>query len=88
MVIVQVETPESIDRLPDLRVPRIDVIFIGPTDLSNSLGHPGDFGHPDMQTGIRPDYRDRREIRQSAGSAGDDDGSDAQNGGQKGRGIS
>ncbi|HVW84013.1 MAG TPA: aldolase/citrate lyase family protein, partial [Bryobacteraceae bacterium] len=32
-----------------VQVPNIDVVFIGPTDLSLSLGHPGDFKHPDVQ---------------------------------------
>jgi 4-hydroxy-2-oxoheptanedioate aldolase len=50
MVIVQIETPQAIDNLPQIvEVPDIDVIFIGPTDLSNSLGHPGDFKHADVQ---------------------------------------
>jgi 4-hydroxy-2-oxoheptanedioate aldolase len=50
MVIVQVETSASIKELPEIvQVPGIDVVFIGPTDLSNSLGHPGDFDHPDVQ---------------------------------------
>jgi 4-hydroxy-2-oxoheptanedioate aldolase len=50
MVIVQVETPKAIENLEAIvEVPHIDVIFIGPTDLSNSLGHPGDFKHPDVQ---------------------------------------
>jgi 4-hydroxy-2-oxoheptanedioate aldolase len=50
MVIVQVETPAAIEALPEIvKVPGIDVIFIGPTDLSNALGHPGDFGHPEVQ---------------------------------------
>ncbi|MGD1072259.1 MAG: aldolase/citrate lyase family protein [Bryobacteraceae bacterium] len=50
MVIVQVETPESIEALPEIvTIPGIDVVFIGPTDLSNSLGHPGDFKHPEVQ---------------------------------------
>jgi 4-hydroxy-2-oxoheptanedioate aldolase len=50
MVIVQVETSASIDELPEIvNVPGIDVVFIGPTDLSNSLGHPGDFKHSDVQ---------------------------------------
>ncbi len=50
MVIVQVETPASIEELPEIvKVPGIDVVFIGPTDLSNSLGHPGDFKHPEVQ---------------------------------------
>ena len=25
------------------------LFFIGPTDLSNSLGHPGDFDHPEVR---------------------------------------
>lgn len=50
MVIVQVETPRAMENLEAIvEVPHIDVIFIGPTDLSNSLGHPGDFKHPDVQ---------------------------------------
>jgi 4-hydroxy-2-oxoheptanedioate aldolase len=49
MVIVQVETPESIDALPEIvKIPEIDVIFIGPTDLSLCLGHPGEFHHPEV----------------------------------------
>jgi 4-hydroxy-2-oxoheptanedioate aldolase len=51
MVVVQVETPAAIDALPEIvEVPDIDVIFIGPTDLSNCLGHPGDFKHPDVRS--------------------------------------
>jgi 4-hydroxy-2-oxoheptanedioate aldolase len=50
MLIVQVETPASIEALPEIvKVPGIDVVFIGPVDLSNSLGHPGDFEHPDVR---------------------------------------
>jgi 2-keto-3-deoxy-L-rhamnonate aldolase RhmA len=29
------------------------VIFIGPTDLSLALGHPGDFRHPDVQAAFK-----------------------------------
>lgn len=54
MVIVQVETPASIDALPEImEVPGIDVIFIGPTDLSLCLGHPGDFHHPEVQAAFQ-----------------------------------
>ena len=50
VVIVQVETVAAMERLPDiLKVPEVDVIFIGPTDLSHSLGLPGDFQHPRVQ---------------------------------------
>jgi 4-hydroxy-2-oxoheptanedioate aldolase len=50
MVIAQVETREAIRNLADIvATPGIDVVFIGPTDLSLSLGHPGEFGHPEVQ---------------------------------------
>ncbi len=50
MVIAQVETVEAVKNLEQiLQVPDIDAIFIGPTDLSNSLGHPGDVNHPKVQ---------------------------------------
>jgi 4-hydroxy-2-oxoheptanedioate aldolase len=50
MLVLQIETPAGIDNLPEIvTIPEIDVIFIGPTDLSLSLGHPGDFRHPDVQ---------------------------------------
>ena len=50
LLIAQVETPASIAELPSiLEVPDIDVIFIGPNDLSLSLGHPGEMQHPKVQ---------------------------------------
>lgn len=54
LVVLQVETAEAVERLPEiLAVPGIDVIFIGPTDLSNSLGRPGDLQHPIVQSTIQ-----------------------------------
>jgi len=42
LVCVQLEHAEAIDNLDDiLAVDDIDVFFIGPSDLSQSLGHPG-----------------------------------------------
>jgi len=47
MVIVQVETQSGLDNLEEMAaVPGVDVICVGPQDLSISLGVPGDFGHP------------------------------------------
>lgn len=46
-VIVQVEGKEGVDNLAEiLAVPGIDVLFIGPYDLSASLGIPGQVNHP------------------------------------------
>ena len=45
LVCVQLEHAEAIDNLDDiLAVDDIDVFFIGPSDLSQSMGHPGDPG--------------------------------------------
>ena len=50
MVIAQVETAAAVDALPDIvQIPDIDVIFIGPTDLSQSVGLPGELQHPVVQ---------------------------------------
>lgn len=50
LVVVQVETKESVEALPEIvKVPGIDVIFVGPTDLANSYGVPGEYTHPAVQ---------------------------------------
>ncbi len=47
MVIVQVETQAGVDNLEEMAsVPGLDVICVGPQDLSISLGVTGDFSHP------------------------------------------
>lgn len=52
-VLVQVETREALDNLDAiLAVDGIDGVFIGPADLSASLGHPGDPGHPEVKQTI------------------------------------
>lgn len=50
MIIAQIETGAAVDALPEIiQVPDIDVIFIGPSDLSQSLGVPGEINHPLVQ---------------------------------------
>ncbi len=47
LVIVQLEGKEAIQNLDNiLQVEGIDIIFIGPYDLSQSLGVPGQISHP------------------------------------------
>ena len=46
-LMIQIETKEAVDRIDELcAVPGIDAIFLGPADLSASLGVPGQTGHP------------------------------------------
>jgi len=48
-LLVQVETQKSLDAIEDIAaVEGVDGIFIGPGDLSASLGHPGDLFHPEV----------------------------------------
>ncbi len=50
LVAVHIETEDSVERLPEIvKVDGLDVIFLGPTDLSNSLGFPGDLQNPKVQ---------------------------------------
>lgn len=47
LTILQIETKAGVDAVEDIvAVDGIDCIFIGLTDLSVSLGHPGEYGHP------------------------------------------
>lgn len=53
MVIVQVENIRAVEALPEiLEVPGIDVLFVGPADLSSSMGFPGQLDHPEVQATI------------------------------------
>jgi 2-dehydro-3-deoxyglucarate aldolase/4-hydroxy-2-oxoheptanedioate aldolase len=52
-VILQLETPEAIGELPAIAgVEGVDCIFIGPGDLSASMGHIGDMAHPEVQKAL------------------------------------
>ena len=52
-LIVQVETREALKNLDAIAAtPGVDGVFIGPADLSASLGHVGNAAHPDVQAAI------------------------------------
>lgn len=53
-VIVQIETAEALSNIDAIAaVDGVDSIFIGPSDLSASLGHIGNAEHPDVQDAIK-----------------------------------
>ena len=53
LVSTQVETVEAVNNLDELlSVEGIDVFFIGPSDLSASMGYVGQMNHPEVQTMI------------------------------------
>jgi 4-hydroxy-2-oxoheptanedioate aldolase len=52
-LIVQVETAEAMAHLDAvLQVDGVDGVFIGPSDLSASMGHVGNAGHPEVVAAI------------------------------------
>jgi 4-hydroxy-2-oxoheptanedioate aldolase len=47
LVIVHVESAQAVEQVGEIAgVDGVDVVFLGPTDLSNSLGVPGELTHP------------------------------------------
>lgn len=47
MVVIQVETREAVERVDEIAaVDGVDVVFVGPTDLSQAYGVPGQTAHP------------------------------------------
>ncbi len=53
-LILQIESKEALAELDAIcRVPGVDAVFIGPSDLAASLGYRGQSGHPVVQAAIR-----------------------------------
>ncbi len=50
---VTIETADSVESIEDiLSVPELGFVFVGPYDLSVSLGHPGAVDHPEVQEAV------------------------------------
>jgi 4-hydroxy-2-oxoheptanedioate aldolase len=53
MVIVLIEEVEGLRNLDEiLKVDNIDVFFVAPSDLAQTMGHIGNIGHPEVQAAI------------------------------------
>lgn len=49
MIVLQIESAQAVENLDQLiSVPGVDAVFIGPNDLSQTLGLPGDPGAPEV----------------------------------------
>lgn len=68
-LLVQIETTLALKNLDAIAAtPGVDGVFIGPTDLSASMGHPGNAGHPDVQKAIRDAIARIRRAGKAAGT--------------------
>ena len=53
VVVAQIESRAAHERLQEiLAVEGVDVFFIGPVDLAKSMGHAGDYTHPEVAAAI------------------------------------
>ncbi len=67
-VVVQIESREALDELDAIcRVPGVDAVFIGPSDLAASLGYRGQSNHPDVQAAIAQAFRTANAAGKAAG---------------------
>ncbi len=54
LVVVQIETPEAVENASQIAaVEGVDVLFVGPLDLSVNLGCPGDFSQPHFVNALK-----------------------------------
>ncbi len=54
VIVLQAENQQALDNINDIsKVEGLDAILIGPYDLSASLGHMGEVGHPVVQNAIQ-----------------------------------
>jgi 4-hydroxy-2-oxoheptanedioate aldolase len=68
VVIVQAETVTALDNLQFiLSTPGIDGVFIGPSDLSASMGHVGNVAHPEVVDAVDNALRSIRAAGKHAG---------------------
>ncbi|MEO8936951.1 MAG: 4-hydroxy-2-oxoheptanedioate aldolase [Burkholderiaceae bacterium] len=67
-LLVQAETVEAMKNLDAIAAtPGVDGVFIGPADLSASMGHIGNPGHPDVQAAIGSGIERIRKAGKAAG---------------------
>jgi 2,4-dihydroxyhept-2-ene-1,7-dioic acid aldolase len=67
-LLVQVESARGLANLDEITlVEGVDGVFIGPADLSASMGHLRDPGHPDVSAAIEKAIRRIRELGKAAG---------------------
>lgn len=53
LINVHIETALGLENAEEIvSCPHIDMVYVGPYDFSISLGHPGDYDHPDVRKGL------------------------------------
>jgi 2-keto-3-deoxy-L-rhamnonate aldolase RhmA len=67
-LVLQIESQEALDNLDEIcRVPGVDAVFIGPSDLAASLGYRGQASHPVVQAAIAQAFKTANAAGKAAG---------------------
>jgi 4-hydroxy-2-oxoheptanedioate aldolase len=75
LVCVQMEEAEALRNLDEIiKVPNIDVFFIGPSDLSQSMGYADNPGHPEVVKAIEKGFEKILKAGKIGGISGNDEG--------------
>lgn len=70
-VVLQLETPQALARLEEVAaVPGVDALFIGPGDLSASMGYIGDIGREEVQATLSDAARRAMAVGKPVGIVG------------------
>ncbi len=68
LIMLQIETVRGVENAAEIaRIPGVDCLFIGPADLTQSLGVSWEFEHPSVWDAIRRTFRAAREAGVAAG---------------------
>ena len=69
--VFQIEDPEAMEQVDEIAaVPGYDILFFGPGDYSHSIGHSGEFDHPDVVAGFEKVAAAARKHGKFAGTVG------------------
>lgn len=70
-LVFQIEDPEAMEQVDEIAaVPGYDILFFGPGDYSHSIGHSGEFNHPDVIKGFERVAEAARKHGKFAGTVG------------------
>ena len=68
MLMVQIETREGVENVAEIAsTDYIDIVFIGPADLSQSLGIPGEYNNPIFENAVKKVIKTTRDNGKFAG---------------------
>jgi len=73
-LILQIETPAALAELPEMvKIPGVDAIFVGPADMSASMGKFGQFGDPAFELMLQDAVRICHDAGKPVGIVGGND---------------